>query len=290
MKKNDIVKPMFSWKRAAGFLLILWIVSVFINLVFFDDFDTGNVAVIDVKGVISAGSSVFDGANPDSVIGLIDEADNNPLIKAIVIEINSGGGSPVASDEIAQRIERLTKPNVAIIRDIGASGAYWIATSSDHIMANRMSLVGSIGVTGAYLSFENFLDRYNVTYNRMVAGKYKDLGTPFKELTLEEEEILNSILYDLRDEFITQVANNRNMSFEEVENISTGQVWLGKNALEMGLIDSIGSEYELTKYLEGVLNDTVSYSYYAPDKSFTDLIYGAKIFSNGIEQGMDVKI
>lgn len=280
-KKNDTNKNNgFSWKKMLMFLFMIWIATILISAVFFSDTDAvkGNVAVIPIKGVISSssGSGLFteEGAVPDTIISFIDDAEKNPSIKAVVFEINSGGGSPVASDEIAQRIDMMEKPNVAYIRDIGASGAYWIAVSSDHIMANRMSLVGSIGVTAAYLSFEGLMEKYNITYNRVVAGKYKDMGSPTKELTGEERSLFDDLLFELRDEFIYQVAANRNMDHDAVEALATGQVWTGKTGLELGLVDSLGSEKELTEYLENELNTTVSYHHYKKEVTLRDLFTG----------------
>ncbi|PLW80411.1 signal peptide peptidase SppA [Candidatus Woesearchaeota archaeon] len=284
MKKKDVkIENKFNWKKAISFLLVLWITGILLDVIFFD-VKTGNVAVIDVKGVIASNYDSFmssGNADPDVINGLINEAVKNPNTKAIVFEVNSGGGSPVASDEISQKIESLKGLNIttiAYIRDIGASGAYWIAASTDHIMANRMSLVGSIGVTGAYLSFEGLLDRYNITYNRMIAGDYKDLGSPYKEMTDEEKEMLEMLLFDLRDEFIYQVSSGRNMNIEKVESFATGEVWLGKEALRLGFVDSLGSEAELISFLETKLNETVQFEEYHREVSFSEMIYG---FTNG---------
>jgi protease-4 len=291
IKKSEEKNELFSWKKVILFLFVLWISSILFNALFFSDIATGNVAVIDIKGVISSSvdGGVFgsSGANPDTIISLIDEAEANPNVKAIIFEVNSGGGSPVASDEIAKRIEKINKTTVAFIRDIGASGAYWIAVSTDHIMANRMSLVGSIGVTSTYLSFEGLLDKYNITYNRMVAGKYKDMGTPLKELTSEEEELFNELLFDLRDEFIIQVSTNREMGYDEIEELATGQVWTGKKALTLGLVDSLGSYDELNNYLEEELNTTIEYSRYEREVSLKEALYGVTSnLGNSIGNGM----
>lgn len=281
MKKNNIniEENKFSWKKVIIFMFFLWISSILINSIFFSSDELlGNVAVIDIKGVISSSTSSgfmsVQGANPDTIISFIDEAENNPRIRAVVFEVNSGGGSPVASDEIAQRINRMNKTNVAFIKDISASGAYWISASTDYILANRMSLVGSIGVTAAYLSFEGLLDDYNVTYNRVVAGKYKDMGTPFKELTGEEKNLLDVLLDELKDEFIIQVSTKRGLSKETVEGFATGEVWTGKTAMNMGLVDGLGSEYELTEYLETELNQSVEYVRYVEEVSLKDLFTG----------------
>ena len=146
---------------------------------------TGNVAVIPIKGMIvtESSNSMFGQqmTSSGSTIKLIEKAENSPNIKAIVFEINSGGGSPVASDEIGSRIKKSDILTVGWIREAWASGAYWIASATDHIIANRMSITGSIGVVASYLEFSGTLERYNITYERLVGGKYKDIGSPYKK-------------------------------------------------------------------------------------------------------------
>ena len=174
--------------------VLLFLILAMFAAVFGSDGFLGNVAYIPVWGTITVGGqSSFlaqEEATSEKLVKFIEDADEDPLIKAIVLDINSPGGSAVASDEIASAIKRAEKPTVAIVREVGASGGYWVASSTDHIIANRMSIVGSIGVISSYLEFARLLENYNITYQRLVAGKYKDMGTPFKELTEEEESIL----------------------------------------------------------------------------------------------------
>src|SRR3989338_9701266 len=184
----------------------------------------GNVALIPIEGEITGsrdsgllfGSAVA--ASPD-IIEMIEKADKNPSIKAIIFEINSPGGSAVASQEIADAVAKTNKTKVAWIREVGASGAYWIASSSDYVVANRASITGSIGVIASYLEFGGFLERYNITYRRLVAGKYKDIGSPLKEMTQEEQAYLQASLDEMKDYFVSEVAKNRNMSKKEVDKV-----------------------------------------------------------------------
>src|SRR3989338_6818866 len=120
--------------------------------------------MLSILGFIAVGdegsSSFFESATASSeTIKFIEKADKNPSIKAIILEINSPGGSAVASEEIANAVKKTNKTTVAWIREIGTSGAYWIASSSDHIVASRMSVTGSIGVIASYLEFEGLVDR-----------------------------------------------------------------------------------------------------------------------------------
>jgi protease IV len=277
--KNDSKdKILFTLK----FLLLLSVASFILSLFFTSSsINTGNVAVIPINGEIVVGNvnNFYDDyASSDTIISLIDEADSNPNVKAIIFEINSPGGSPVASDEIASRIKKLNKTNVALIREIGTSGAYWVASSTDRVFANRMSITGSIGVIGSYIEFSGLMERFNVTYQRLVSGKYKDIGSPYKEMTAEEEKVMQDLVNKLNAYFIDEVSQNRNLSRENVVKLAeTGMFYLGVEAKSYGLIDELGNKDDVTKYLEAKLNTKVSLINYEEKKSFWDIV--ASMFS-----------
>ncbi|MBI2654953.1 signal peptide peptidase SppA [Candidatus Woesearchaeota archaeon] len=238
----------------------------------------GNVALISIDGVILGSDSsdyLFESvASSDDIAELVEEADENSAIKAIIFEINSPGGSPVASEEIANAILKTNKTTVAWIRDIGTSGAYWAASASDHIVASRASITGSIGVIGSYLEFPGFLERYNVTYRRLVAGKYKDIGSPYKEMTSEEQAIFQKMLDELGDHFISEVAKNRQMSKKDVEKIANGLFYLGSEAKELGLVDELGGKEEAIRYIEAKENIKVELVEYEKEKGFFEALSG----------------
>lgn len=257
----------------AALALLSFLFSSLIS-VFFDISDAGNVAMVDVDGVITLGrSSVFsDTLSSDDVVGFIKKADENPAIKAIIININSPGGSPVGTDEIANAIKKANKTTVAVIREVGASGGYWIASSADHVIANRMSITGSIGVIGSYLEFSGLLERYNMTYERLVAGKYKDIGTPLKELAPDERKIIQGILDELHNGFIVEVANNRKLPESKVREIATGVILTGKQAKELGLVDELGGIEEAKIYVNKTLNITPTITEYKKPVTLADII------------------
>ena len=190
-------EPSFKWGYAIFVLLMLGILGFIavavLSLFVSTDVESlsGNVALIPIEGVIVGtddGEFLFESVTSSlDTVELIEKADRNPNIKAIILEINSPGGSAVASEEIANAIKKTNKTTVAWIREIGTSGAYWVSSASDHIVANRVSITGSIGVIASYLEFPGLLDRYNITYQRLVSGKYKDIGSPYKEMTTEED-------------------------------------------------------------------------------------------------------
>ncbi|MBI2208062.1 signal peptide peptidase SppA [Candidatus Woesearchaeota archaeon] len=266
-------------KWMAALKVILWLIvlsfaiAFLISLFIEDDFESldGNVAVIEITGPIVTSDDGYlfeDVASSDEIIKLIRKADKNDGIKAIVFEINSPGGSAVASDEIAAEIKKVNKTTVALVREIGTSGAYWIASSTDHIVANRMSITGSIGVIASYLGFEGFLEEHNVTYERLVSGKFKDLGSPFKELTPEERALFEKSLDTINDYFIDEVAKNRNLNRKEVERLATGQFYLGVDALNLGLVDELGSKDEAKSYVEKQIGQEADFVKYKTQKGF----------------------
>ena len=177
------------------FIFIFIFIPVVINL--FDGSKFGNVALIPIEGVITGSGGGSFGASTLSskdIVSFIEAASESNQVQVIVLEINSPGGSAVASDEIASAVKKSEKPVVAYIREVGASGGYWIASASDHIIANKMSITGSIGVISSYLEFSGLMEEYGIGYERLVAGSKKDIGTPFRKLQLDEKDLLQSKL------------------------------------------------------------------------------------------------
>ncbi len=227
---------------------------------------TGNVAVITMEGVILAGTGSARGGivGSDTILEDIRTAEETKSIKAVIFRVNSPGGSAVASDEVVTAIQGMEKPSVAIIRETGASGAYWIASAADHVIANRMSVTGSIGIIGSYLSFGRFLEHWNVTYNQLVSGEMKDVGTPFREIEPNEREFLAEKLALIHAFFVESVAENRNLSVEEVEPLADGRFFLGSEALSHGLVDALGGEREAVAWLKethGIEAELVEYTH-----------------------------
>lgn len=244
------------------------IVAIILSFAGDTTFATGNVAVIPVTGIIAnAENGWSDYAQPDTIVKWIEDADKNPAIKAIVLEINSPGGSPVASDEIAQAVMRANKTTVAYIRDTGASGAYWIASSADHIIANRMSLTGSVGVTGSYIEWAGTLRRYNATYRQYTGGERKELANPFADADAQDARIYQAKIDTLHAIFVEHVRSERNLTDEQVQTISTGEPFLGVEALPLGLVDELGSKAELDAYLTTVLSEKPTYRQYSRPKT-----------------------
>ena len=280
-----MAEPKFRWGYAI-FILVLLLVMGFIAvgiISLFSGVDVesleGNVAMIKIEGIIlgtdNSGVLFDDSVYSLDIVDLIEEADENPRIRAIIFQINSPGGSAVASEEIADAVKKTNKTTVAWIRESGASGAYWIASSTDHIVANRVSITGSIGVIASYLEFGNFLEDHNVTYRRLVAGKYKDIGSPFKEMTPEEELLFQQDLDLIRDYFVGEVAKNRKMSRKDVEKAANGLFYLGVQAKELGLVDELGGKDEVIAYIESREGITADIVEYKTEQGFFEILSGA---------------
>lgn len=273
-------------KRGWGFIiLVLIILGLFsiiiagaIGLFITEPLEIGNVAMIEVKGVITSFDRGFGDtvADVDDILDFIEKAEEDGSVQAVIFEINSPGGAPVGSDEIARAVERLNKTKVAVIRDVGASGAYWIATSTDYIVANPMSITGSIGVMGSYLEFGGLLSDYNVTYRRLVSGEHKDIGSPMKEMTPEETAIFQKALDEIHEEFITTVAENRGLKEEKVRELATGQFYTGRQALNHGLVDELGTIRQAEDYIKKKEElEEIELAHYKKPKSFVESLMEA---------------
>ncbi len=261
-------------KVIIGLTILSFLIALFISFFIGNDFEglDGNVAVIDITGTIVADKDANflfeDVTSSDEIRKLIRKADKNNRIKAIIFKINSPGGSAVASEEIANEIKKTNKTTVAWIREIGTSGAYWIASSADYVISNRMSITGSIGVIASYLGFSDFLKEHNVSYERLVAGSLKDMGSPFKELTPGEKALFEKSLDAIHDYFVDEIAKNRNLRKGDVKKIATGMFYLGVEAKELGLVDELGSREEVINYIEKQIGEETDLVEYKKEKGF----------------------
>lgn len=272
-------RPLFIFTTIFIFLILFTLLISGCTSLLLPQKDTGTVAVIPIIGpIIGSDSSSFHsvGVTSSQVISQLEKASNDPSIEAVVLEINSPGGTPVASAEIVSAVKDMDKPVVAWIRETGASGAYWIASSADYIIAHDLSITGSIGVTSSYLEFNGFLDEYNITYNRQVVGQYKDMGSPLKHMTTLERYKNQKLLGTIYNYFVADVAANRNLSIADVKKLATGEVYLGLDAKDLGLVDQLGSKKELTAYLETIIKSPVDYVYYKKQSSFIDSLFSMK--------------
>lgn len=239
------------------------------------------VAVIPLKGPIvtqsAGGLFASQEASSESILETLEQIKQDGRVDAVIIHINSPGGYVVPSHKIAKAISELDIPTVALVEDAAASGAYWVASATDHIIVDDFSMTGSIGVIASYLNFAGLLDDFNVTYERLVAGQYKDMGIPFRNLTSDERAVFQQQLDDLHTSFVAAVANNRNLSEQHVRTLATGQVFLGTKAVELGLADELGGRREAEQYLlERLGASSLKYVSYERSPSFFASLFSAK--------------
>lgn len=205
------------------------------------------VAVVRLAGVIaSSGSPLRRGLNLDEVDPLLKKAFGLRRAKAVVLAINSPGGSPVQSALIGARIRQLAKkhdvPVLAFCEDVAASGGYWLATSADEIYANEASVIGSIGVISAGFGFPQALEKLGVERRVYTSGKSKSMLDPFRPENDEDIAYLKDLQSEIHQTFIDQVRSRRGSRLSAPEDeLFSGRFWTGVKALDLGLVDGLGT-------------------------------------------------
>lgn len=210
--------------------------------------DGGYAAVIEVNGVIAADQV----ASADMLIGSLRDAFKDEQASGVILRINSPGGSPVQSGYVYDEIQRLKQqrpdfPVYAVIMDLGASGAYYIAAAADEIFADKASLVGSIGVVGSGFGFTETLSKLGVERRLYTAGKNKGFLDPFSPENPEQTEFWQSVLKVTHNQFIAQVKAGRGDRLADNPDLFSGLVWSGEQALELGLIDGLASSSQVAR-------------------------------------------
>lgn len=208
-------------------------------------------AVVKVVGEIHSGESTYDSTGSESILRELRELDEDPNIKGILLEINSPGGTVAASQEIFYELLHLKKSKKIVVsmKDVAASGGYYIAAASDYIFAQNGTITGSIGVISFSPNVKGLLDRYGVGVKTYKAGKYKDMYSPFRDSTNEEDEMINKQLQDTYRKFVEDVAKGRNRTVKSVEELAEGKIYSGEDAFRNKLVDDIGGRREAHKKL-----------------------------------------
>jgi len=202
-----------------------------------------NIAVFPLEGAILPFVGLADFAlviTPQTVNDYLSAAEADPLIDGFLLEVNSPGGTPVASEQIAERLAASDLPVVGLIGDIGASGGYLAAAASDFLIASAMSDVGGIGVNMSYVEESQKNEEEGLTYVQLITGEYKDIGSPNRPITEAERELLQADLDLIHNEFIDQIAEYRDLDRDRVVVLADGATMPGRRAIEADLIDAIG--------------------------------------------------
>jgi len=209
------------------------------------------VGVITISGPIRAGDGsgawLFGGSRgARATMSQLRQAAEDDSVKAVVLRINSPGGSAAASQAIYKEIQRLTehKPVVVSMADVAASGGYYVACPADVIFANPATITGSIGVIFETLNFYEFMEKYGLESETITSGKYKDTGSPFRPMRPDERGLLEETLMGVYDQFVNDVAEARGMDKAKVKKLADGRIYTGEQALAAGLIDQLGNFYD----------------------------------------------
>lgn len=213
-----------------------------------------HIVVIEVSGIIGApddASLLAATLSHDQLLSQIRQAANDPKIKAVVLRIESPGGGVVASSEIHAMLKKVLeaeKPLVVSMGSMAASGGYYIATPADKIYANPDTLTGSLGVIISALNYEEAFDKLGLDQVVYKSGKYKDILSPARDATEQEDEILQAFVDEAYQEFVDVIVEGRELPREQVLNLADGRIYSGRQALNFNLVDELGN---LDQAIEG---------------------------------------
>jgi protease-4 len=192
------------------------------------------IGVIPINGVIE---------DADTIMEQLIAFRKDKQIKAIILRIDSPGGGVGPSQEIYSETRRTTKAKrvIASLGSLSASGAYYIASAADKIVANPGTLTGSIGVLMEFVTIEELLNKIGIEMQVIKSGEFKDIGSPNRKMTDREKQMVMKLLEDIRNQFVTAVSKGRNMPEEKVLEIADGRIFSGRQAKEIGLVDRLGN-------------------------------------------------
>ncbi len=239
----------------------------------------GKIAIIYAQGDIVSLEGDDEQVSSDLYKNVIRKARLDKTIKAIVLRVNSPGGSALASDVIWHEISlaRKVKPVVVSMGDVAASGGYYIACNADAVFANETTITGSIGVFSIVPNFESFLkNKLGITTDRVRTAPYADMGAGDRPLTAMEKKFFQASTDSIYQTFKSRVADGRKKDIVYIDSIAQGRVWTGKRALEIGLVDKIGTLQDAVKHaakLAGI-EDDYRLREYPEKKNFIEQIMG----------------
>jgi len=225
-----------------GFCILLFIGVVFFALIYALGLLKGEgrslhlrakVGVVRIEGVLIDSSDIID---------QIDEFADDDGIRAVVLRINSPGGGVVASQEIYQSVRELRKKKkvVASMGAVAASGGYLIATAADRIVANPGTITGSISAVMHFADVQELMRKVGVRSSVVKSGKFKDIGSPVREMTVEEKQLIQGIVDDIYDQFTQTLSENRKIPLGAILNLADGRIFSGRQALTVKLVDELG--------------------------------------------------
>jgi protease-4 len=257
------MNPAFSSQNKKGssisylvvLLALLTVILVSIAVIFYglgfggDLGSSEKVAVIYIQGTILSGNvpGGLGYATSEEISENIRSAAADKNVKAIVLRINSPGGSPAAAQEIVREIKKAQAKGIPVIvsmGDLAASAGYYISAPADYIIANPSTNTGSIGVIWVFQNMSANYSKEGIEYYISKSGEFKDMGSTWRGLTDEEKEYADSVVMESYDNFVTVIAEGRNMTRSEVKTLADGRIYTGTRAKELGLVDDFGNLYD----------------------------------------------
>ncbi|MFH1586259.1 MAG: signal peptide peptidase SppA [Candidatus Diapherotrites archaeon] len=290
--RNLIILSLVS---LAALVVIVLVLSVAIPAALFSGpalFEK-SIAVIPLKGEIFSSSDGYSrNYTAEELVKVIDEASNDPAIGVIFLDIDSPGGGVVATKQIVAKIREVDKPVIAYIGDVGASGGYYVAAAADEIIADEDSLTGSIGVISMVYSMVELLDNLGVEVTTVTAGKNKDIGSPFSELTEGQRKMLQEIVDQAMEGFKGDIIEFRGdkLDMAVFDELTDGRILSGRQAWKAGLIDGLGTKeyaFERAAELGGIEGEPIFEIYGKGELTIFDIFTQAgSSFGNGISSRM----
>jgi len=226
------------------FLIILLVITIFIviGIALVGYFISSSrhsggdnqIGLVNIKGVI---------IDARETVKQLDDMAGDPGVKGIIIRINSPGGAVAPSQEIYDEIKRVAKikPVYSSLGTVAASGGYYVACGSQQIYANPGTLTGSIGVIMEFTNWKKILDKIGIDNEVIKSGVHKDIGSPLRSMTAAEKALLQEMINDVYNQFVAAVTENRNIPRNKLLSLADGRVFSGRQALEYGLVDKLGS-------------------------------------------------
>jgi protease-4 len=210
------------------------------------------VAIIDVSGAIVYGSApefslTNTGASvaaSSNIVRIIRQAARDSQVKAIVLRVNSPGGSVIGSDEIYHALKESGKPVVAVMGELAASGGYYVSMGAEHIVAHPDTLTGSIGVISEFTNVEGLYEKLGIKSTVVKSGENKDFGNPTSPFTEEDQRLWQAVIDETYESFVNIIADNRGMTVPEVKQLADGRVYTGRQAFTLKLVDQLGYQQD----------------------------------------------
>ena len=226
-----------------GICLLLLIGVVFFALVYVLSLLKGGGGALRLQSKV--GVVLIEGVIADSreIIEQIEEFADDDGVRAVVLRINSPGGGVAASQEIYRAVRKLqTKKKVIVsMGSVAASGGYLIAAAADRIVANPGTVTGSISAVMHFADIQELMKKVGVRSSVIKSGKFKDIGSPVRDMTAEEKQLIQEIVDDIYDQFVRTIAEDRKIPMEKVQSLADGRIFSGRQALQLKLVDELGS-------------------------------------------------